>query len=364
MVNHNVDALLLYDNGSTEYSITDIADQLDIPKLESAIIVDWPFKFGPQGGTWTGTEPRPWDSDYCEYSIIEHARHKYLAESSVVILHDIDELLITEDNRTIDDHLDDCSADYLTYRGVWVDDYTLKSTETPRFQDFFFIDKIGEPTTKKWIAETHRIAKADQWKTHGVEGAAAESSVMLKHRHFKGITTDWKWKRSGTANRRKPRHMVDTLLIAAMNAAFGESGETTPPGAAYKASKPEVQQQFLNDVRTEIDPDRWLPLGMVKSWYWRPNVLVFDFEMQNNVRIAFEIRLESGKLWLIATGRNETSIQLLQSTIGAETSHFNDSQKHWTISWWRMYTSAHEIAKDCLFQITGLATRLRDHKTL
>src|SRR5699024_10347535 len=152
-----------------------------------------PFKFGPQGGKWSGPTARPWDSDYCEYAIIEHARRKYLSSAEVVISHDIDELLVIEDDRTLQQALEACEADYITYSGLWVEDIRDDVDRTPSFSDYFYADSKGNPTTKKWVAQPIRINGAKQWRTHSVTGSSPEVSAVLKHRHFKGISTNWKW---------------------------------------------------------------------------------------------------------------------------------------------------------------------------
>src|SRR5699024_9437853 len=63
--NHGVDAVLLYDNGSTEYSTAEVLEAITVKGVDVATVVSWPFKFGPQGGKWNGPTAAPWDSDFC-----------------------------------------------------------------------------------------------------------------------------------------------------------------------------------------------------------------------------------------------------------------------------------------------------------
>ncbi|WP_222127588.1 glycosyltransferase family 92 protein, partial [Brevibacterium casei] len=189
--------MVIYDNNSTDYSLEDLSNAVAAGGADVSVVVDWPFKFGPQGGKWNGPVERPWDSDFCEYGINEHARWKYLSESKFVIAHDIDELLLVNQNTPILDVATSYPADYLSYSGAWVEDTPRSDSTVPRFRDFYYTDPHAHPTTRKWSALTSRIADATQWKTHSIGGASHAKTPEITHRHFKGITTNWKWSRSG-----------------------------------------------------------------------------------------------------------------------------------------------------------------------
>src|SRR5699024_387804 len=141
--NHGVDAVLLYDNGSTEYSTAEVLEAITVKGVDVATVVSWPFKFGPQGGKWNGPTAAPWDSDFCEYGIIEHARHKYLSDCATLIAHDIDELLVVEDNRSLSEHLAQTKSDYLKYSGIWVEDVRESLASAPTFKDYFIVSSKG-----------------------------------------------------------------------------------------------------------------------------------------------------------------------------------------------------------------------------
>lgn len=66
VVNHDIDSVLFYDNNSTDYDIQDIAGVFRGVGIDLAVVVRWPYKFGPQGGTRDGVKNAPWDSDFCQ----------------------------------------------------------------------------------------------------------------------------------------------------------------------------------------------------------------------------------------------------------------------------------------------------------
>jgi hypothetical protein len=136
---HGVDAILLYDNGSDRYRPEDVLAALDVPGIEVAVVVSWPFKFGPQGGNWEGLTNAPWDSDFCEYGILEHARRRFLSEATGVLNHDIDELVVTE-NAGVFDLLTASGSGAIRYRSRWIDTPRGTTTAPPRFADYTVFD--------------------------------------------------------------------------------------------------------------------------------------------------------------------------------------------------------------------------------
>ncbi|TSI13933.1 hypothetical protein [Brevibacterium aurantiacum] len=356
---HHVDAILLYDNGSTEYTAEQARQAITVEGIEVATVVSWPFRFGPQGGKWSGSTKRPWDSDFCEYGIIEHARHKYLGKSSVLISHDIDELLVVEDNNPILEHLKTCKADYLQYSGIWIEDIRDNKSEPPRFQDYQYANSKGTPTTTKWLAHPQKIQTAKQWKTHSVNGAQAETNPFLKHRHFKGITTNWKWDRSESRDHPKAGEIVDYALRSNLENAFQLASISAPPGAAYTKEDALLRHAYLEDVRREMNPYRWTKRGMNRLWYWKSNVLVVDFDQGGaGYRHAFELRILGDRTILIATGRDEKSIARLKGHLPSTSSVFNDSDRHWELDWWRLFVAPKDVAMDCVQFVSGLLPHL------
>ena len=106
--NHDINSVLLYDNNSTEYQIDDIKKYL-VNNLSIDIeiyIVPWNFQYGPLGYDSEKNIELPWDSDFCQYGMLEHAKERFLSLAAGVINADIDEFLITPKNRSIFTYLD------------------------------------------------------------------------------------------------------------------------------------------------------------------------------------------------------------------------------------------------------------------
>ncbi|TQL66592.1 polysaccharide pyruvyl transferase [Nocardioides albertanoniae] len=216
-----VDAVLLYDNGSGDYRPEDVLAALDVPGIEVAVVVSWPFKFGPQGGNWEGLSDAPWDSDFCEYGILEHARHRFLSAAAGVLNHDIDELAISEDDAGAFDLLAASDSGAIRYRGRWIDTPRATTTQPPRFTDFTVYDSTQPPTTHKWAIDPRRTPDAVQWKTHSVRGVSMTSTDRIRHRHFTGITSNWKYARAADRAVLSSIHRNDDRLRDALAGVFG-----------------------------------------------------------------------------------------------------------------------------------------------
>jgi hypothetical protein len=75
---HHIDAVLFYDNNSDNYTLEELKEYLIKENLGvDVILVPWNFKYGPQGGASTGLKNAPWDSDFCQYGMMEHAKERF-----------------------------------------------------------------------------------------------------------------------------------------------------------------------------------------------------------------------------------------------------------------------------------------------
>jgi hypothetical protein len=186
---HGASAVLLYDNASSRYSSDEIREVLGrIPGVEVAVVVDWPYKFGPQG------VQGQWDSDFCEYGVMEHARHRFLALAEGVINADIDELVFTEDGSSVYDRMKTSPEGFVLYPGLWVESIRSQASGPGRrHRDFIYTGGTCE-TGPKWTVAPKRCPAATQWRTHHITGMNAdrESSQGIAYWHFRGINTNWK----------------------------------------------------------------------------------------------------------------------------------------------------------------------------
>jgi hypothetical protein len=214
--NHGADAVLIYDNASTRYSAEDLEQALrsENPSLE-VNVVNWPFKYGPQG-----IADRWWDSNFCQSGALHDARFRFLERARSVLNCDIDELVVSETGGSVFAATEKADGGYLLLGGRWM----ASTAETPagalpRHADFRYLDTAAAACPTKWCVVPAKCALERQWHTHGVGAKPVELNRTFSYRHFRSISTDWKYPRTPLAAYDSRIHERDGPLAEAMRRA-------------------------------------------------------------------------------------------------------------------------------------------------
>jgi len=216
--NHGVDAFLIYDNGSTKYTCQDMLYMLSSDRYKLKI-VPWPYPYGPQG-----SDHAPWDSDFGQYCMLEHAKYRYLSHAGLVLNHDIDELLVSV-GPTLDQiqqQLTTGPHHCVAYKGRWIEPHNpltnLAACEVPmeerRFADYCCTDAnntrgIGH----KWMLVPQHCMTY-QWLVHRIAGPHGITEDLF-YGHYLAMNTNWSWTRDqfqGKTADLKPNPWLHTAL--------------------------------------------------------------------------------------------------------------------------------------------------------
>jgi hypothetical protein len=228
---HGADAVLIYDNGSDIYSVDDLARALHhLAGFEVTCIVNWPFKFGPQGLDAV----RFWDSDYCEHGILEHGRWLFLHDATSVMSSDVDELLVSNSGESVFKAVERSWRGVISYHGIWIADLPQLSPTSPRskirHRDFtyylvptksrrgIFFPRYTNRCPPKWTVVPKRCPFGSQWSTHRIKGwvHAIFTTDLFVYRHFRAISNNWKYDRTKRDNLDEALHRSDEVLCAAV----------------------------------------------------------------------------------------------------------------------------------------------------
>jgi hypothetical protein len=214
---HGITGILFYDNASTDYSIDAIEDAIRSAASDIQIeVVAWPFKFGPGGGS-----DNVWDSDYCEYGILEHARWRYLSKARSVLHVDIDELVVSPQGDSIFAFTERSKDGYTRMSGHWIANVSeVPATQERRHWHYGFLDITAASCPNKWCVIPSRCEFSQQWRTHKIYEFEQTpiSSEKFRFRHFRAITK--------SAVRGLPetydaeRHGADSVLTTSMQNIF------------------------------------------------------------------------------------------------------------------------------------------------
>jgi hypothetical protein len=227
---HGANAVLFYDNLSTRYSAEALLNALvEVSGFDRICVVVWPFKYGPQGLDAT----RFWDSDFCQFGALEHARWRFLQEARSVLNSDIDELVVSSKGSSIFETVERSWSGVVRFHGVWVYGFlnqtSLRSEREPlRYSAF---DHYLRPPPKrryriipvfqgecppKWAAIPRRCPVNAQWTAHGINhwrGARGVSGSFC-YRHFREINDHWKYDRSSRENFDTNRFVYDRAMVS------------------------------------------------------------------------------------------------------------------------------------------------------
>lgn len=222
---HGADAVLLYDNGSTDYTTDTLRTALreTFPQIV-AEVVDWPFPYGPQGGmagAVAGVET-PWDSDYCQTGSLQHARFRFLGAARSVLNVDIDELVLSPRGQSIFEATERSWPGFIKFEGRWVSATTPHAVDRGhgRHGDFWLRDALEtDECPPKWCVVPGRNSRKKHcWSAHNLFGARANRrlSGAFTYAHVRGISQGWKENRWDAVDYDATRFTADKTLRAAL----------------------------------------------------------------------------------------------------------------------------------------------------
>ncbi|HKT85353.1 MAG TPA: hypothetical protein VJQ77_04625 [Novosphingobium sp.] len=235
---HGADAVLLYDNSSTDYSSDDLRAALGraFPNLVIAV-VDWPFRYGPQGGmagAVNGMET-PWDSDFCQTGSLQHARFRFLGKARSVLNVDVDELVLSDRGRSVFEAAEQARRGFVKFAGHWISATTPHGVAPGcgRHGDFWLRDARETGTCPpKWCLVPCRTSAARHcWSVHNLFGARRNRRISheFSYRHMRGISKGWKEVRWDAGDYDPARFSPDMALRGAFEKeglASGAAGAT------------------------------------------------------------------------------------------------------------------------------------------
>ena len=186
---HGVRGFIIYDNNSDNYTVEELQAHLESLPLDIVVkVVPWNVPFGPH-------TPR-WDSNFSQFTQLEHWKFKYAWCSDFAINQDIDELLVT-DGFTIADVLQEIEDNMypgVIYRTRNIDPYNERlgvaayelDVEDRRFADYYYYSdynntnntKVGRRLIDKWIT-IPRFSMNHQWAVHDFGYSFNNNSVKV-----------------------------------------------------------------------------------------------------------------------------------------------------------------------------------------
>lgn len=220
-------AAILYNNNSTIYSVPELQRHLTeaVPGMD-VLVIDWPFPYGPQGGpagAINGVEG-PWDSDYCQEGILQHARWRFLLKARSVMHNDIDEMVLSQGSRSVFEAAEQGRGGMVKFEGRWISVATPSPIDRTCVRHADFVLDEGpdaELSPPKWCVRPQAFSWKNSWSVHNIRGTKANQHITdeFLFRHLRGVTTSWKYDRWAEAAPDPATLPRDIALEAAFAAA-------------------------------------------------------------------------------------------------------------------------------------------------
>lgn len=129
--NHNVDTIVLFDNGSDKYSMTEVLNTLSqVEGLKNAFVISSPFMYGIPGAT-----------NWYENAMRNIAHYRFAAKANLVLIMDIDELLVSNTGNSLIDEMHKDNEGYVRFPSWFVEN--ILSTN-PSSSKNGLLDKITQ----------------------------------------------------------------------------------------------------------------------------------------------------------------------------------------------------------------------------
>lgn len=226
---HGANAVVLYDNHSTAYSMDDLKQAMaSVEGIEKVALVRAWFPFGPGGAGNTN-----FNSKFLHMTMVELGRRRLLGRARAVLNVDIDELVHSRSGRSIFDATVESEQGYVRIDGRWAFAEAPADGRLVRHADHRFIRRDGRPKVnrKYCVAPTGPLA-GKPWLTHRIISRRDPTDPEFGFWHFRRITSNWDYDREDF----DPALLEeDPQLIETMNRVFGDAAAAPVPKGAGKA---------------------------------------------------------------------------------------------------------------------------------
>ena len=224
---HGTRALALFDNGSTDYTLDDLATAIrEGSGLERAVIYSAPYPYGPadKSGRFD-VSPR-----FFQSAMLNLARRDVLDPCRSVLSIDIDELVTGPGGASVHDRAARHPLGMVTIGGSWVFPHAETDGPAPQSAHLWRADPDRKCNRKWCMTPRGAMSRVFGWSVHQIGGILQNLFTMqgaFRLIHCRACSTGWKKNRF-----RFPDRMVkDPALAALMTRHFG-AGATPSPATA------------------------------------------------------------------------------------------------------------------------------------
>lgn len=185
---HGADAVVIYDNGSTQVTSDQMREALaSIQGLKISAVIDAAFPFGP-----TGNSHSQFKSRFFQLAMLEHARARLLEQARAVLNLDIDELVWSVNGTSVFEAA--ARRGYVRLGGLWV--YAPHPSAPPKHHDHTCTIPGGGPrTSSKWCVAPQSEIGQTPWFLHRIGPRTLPVAEDFGFWHCRQLSTNWDYDR-------------------------------------------------------------------------------------------------------------------------------------------------------------------------
>jgi hypothetical protein len=212
---HNLQAIVLCDNGSTAYDLDRLDQTLQaVPGIQQVRIISADLPHGPLNVDCTHRT----EAKFLQIAMLNLARDRFMAGCRAWLHLDIDELLLSPTHESIFDATVNDRWGHLTFPGVW--HYPPANADPVTYNDHRFV-RDGDAACPTKFSLRHDSVFGDfALQVHSLEKVSRKFK-LAPHRfwfmHCHGISTSWKYARTVPDGTFQP---ASDLAKGALDAAF------------------------------------------------------------------------------------------------------------------------------------------------
>ena len=185
---HDLQAMIVIDNGATRYTPGALAGALLETGLQDVLVLPAPFAYGP-----FGLKPFSRRAKFLQTAMLNAVRLRFLQHARAVLNCDIDELIWCKGG-SIFDLACKSLLGAVTFPGIWR--FPVQGHDGfARHRDHLgIIEEVGICPPKSCIVPS-RLLGQRQWDVHGFETPVLAKLARTSHAgywHFRAISTNWK----------------------------------------------------------------------------------------------------------------------------------------------------------------------------
>lgn len=228
VVEHGATAAVVYDNGSSDYTLDELRATLaGVEGLAKFLVIPWLYPFGSMYDVFTGHKFGGHWAMFAQPPKFTQFLRKYAMQARSILNVDVDELVFSPFRKSVFKAVERSPFGLLRFNRVWV--LNARDESGPPLHSQFVIRKKGiaaRDRGKKWALAPGRAFfaswRAQPW-THQVKGwlNLSGSSDAFYGYHFIGISRSWYWDRTEKIVFDPKLHVRDPLMIKTFADVFG-----------------------------------------------------------------------------------------------------------------------------------------------